>query len=258
MNMPRWLIAPFAASLVFLAVACGGDDKDNDSANASTGGGGSAVSRELNLANAAQALQDVKSFRFDMSLKMDFDAPSGGSDEDEFGAALLALFGNISAKGAFAGPDSFEAEASLLGQKMKVVQIGDQAWVNDGSGWEVTDAEDMSMFTMTSPADLFEMVPAEVLKNATIKSEKVNGQETTRYSFNKDQLVQLAKDLGEEMVDIDEIERMNLDVWLTKDYIPVKMVMDMKGEAEGTKAEIKMEFNVTDLNDPNIKIQKPI
>ena len=114
------------------------------------------------------------------------------------------------------------------------------------------------MFAMTSPTDLFEMVPAEVLKNATIKSEKVNGQETTRYSFNRDQLVQLARDMGEDMVEIDEIERMNLDVWVTKDNIPVKLVMDIKGEAEGTKAEIKMEFNVTDLNDANIKIQKPI
>jgi hypothetical protein len=139
-----------------------------------------------------------------------------------------------------------------------MVQIGNQAWVNDGSGWEVSDAEDLSMFSMTSPADLFEMVPAEVLKNATIKSEKVNGQETTRYSFNKDQLMQLAKDMGEDMVEIDKIEKMNLDVWVTKDGIPVKMLMDMKGEAEGTKAEIKLEFNVTDLNDSSIKIQKPI
>ena len=29
------------------------------------------------------------------------------------------------------------------------------------------------------------MVPDEVLKNATIKSEKVNGQDTTRYSFDR-------------------------------------------------------------------------
>ena len=256
MNTPRWLIAPFAAALVLLAVACGGDN--NDSANASTGGAGSATSRELNLASAAQALQNVQSFRFDLSLKMDFDTPSGGSTEDDFGAAFLALLGNVNAKGAYAGPDSFEVEAALFGQKVRMVQIGNQAWVNDGSGWEVTDAEDLSTFSMTSPADLFEMVPAEVLKNATIKSEKVNGQETTRYSFNRDQLLQIAKDLGEEMVDVDEIERMNLDVWVTKDYVPVKMVLDMKGEAEGTKAEIKVEFNVTDLNDPGIKIQKPV
>ena len=258
MNMPRWLIAPFAAALVILAVACGGDDPDNDNANASTGGGGSATSRELNLANAAQALEDVKSFRFDVSLKMDFDAPSGGSDEDEFGAALLALFGNINANGAYAGPDSFEVEAAVFGQKMRMIQIGNQAWVNDGSGWEVTDADDLSMFGVTKPTDLFEMVPAEVLKNATIKSEKVNGQDTTRYSFNRDQLVQLAKDLGEDIVEIDEIERMNLDVWVTKDNIPVKFLLDIKGEAEGTKAEIKMELNVTDINDSSIKIQKPI
>jgi hypothetical protein len=255
MNMPRWLIAPFAVALVLLAVACGGDDKND---NASTGGGGTSSSRELNLANAAQALEDLKSFRFDMSLKMDFDAPSGGSDEDEFGAALLALFGNINAKGAYAGPDSFEVEAALFGQKMRMIQIGNQAWLNDGSGWEVTDADDFSMFSMTSPADLFEMVPAEVLKNATIKSEKVNGQDTTRYSFNRDQLLQLARDMGEDIVEIDKVEKMNLDVWITKDNIPVKMIMDIKGEAEGTKAEIKMEFNVTDLNDSSIKIQKPI
>ena len=51
---------------------------------------------------------------------------------------------------------------------------------------------------------------------------------------------------------------MNLDVWITKDNIPVKLVMSIKGEAEGTRLDIQVEFNVTDLNDFSIKIQKPI
>ena len=102
------------------------------------------------------------------------------------------------------------------------------------------------------------MLPDEVLKNATIKSEKVNGQDTTRYSFDKASLMSLAEDLGEDMVDIQEVESMNLDVWMTKDNLPVKLVMNVKGEAEGAKMDIQVEFNIKDINDSGIKIQKPI
>jgi len=258
MNMPRWLIAPFAAALVLLAVACGGDDKDNDSANASTGGGGSSTSRELNLANAAQALEDVKSFRFDLSLKMDIDAPStGNDDEDALGAAFLALLGNINMTGSFVGPDSYEFKTKFFGQDLQMIQIGNQAWINEGSGWEVADTDD-SIFG-GSPTDLaFDMLPDEVLKNATVKSEKVNGQDTTRYSFDKAALLSIAEEFGEDMVDIQEIESMNLDIWVTKDNLPVKLVMNMKGEAEGAKMDIQVDFNIKDINDSSIKIQKPI
>ena len=51
---------------------------------------------------------------------------------------------------------------------------------------------------------------------------------------------------------------MNLDVWVTKDNIPVKLDMSVKGESEGAKMDIQIGFNVTNLNDPSIKIQKPI
>ena len=256
--MPRWLIAPVAAALVLLTVACGGDDPDNDNANASTGGGGSAISRELNLANVADALEDVKSFRFDLALKMDVDSPStGNDDEDALGAAFLALLGNINVTGSFVGPDSFEFKTKFFGQDMQMIQIGDQAWINEGSGWELTAAEDS--FFGGSPTDFaFDMLPDEVLKNATIKSEKVNGQDTTRYSFDKAALLSLAEEFGEDMVDIQEVESMNLDVWLTKDNLPVKLVMNMKGEAEGAKLDIQLEFNIKDINDAGIKIQKPI
>jgi hypothetical protein len=258
MNMPRWLIAPFAAALVLLAVACGGDDKDNDSANASTGGGGSATSRELNLANAAQALEDVESFRFDLAIKMDVDAPStGNDDEDALGAAFLALLSNISMSGSFVGPDSYEFKTRFFGQDLQMVQIGDQAWINEGSGWELTDAKES--FFGGSPTDFaFDMLPDEVLKNATVKSEKVNGLDTTRYSFDKASLMSLAQDLGEDMVDIQEVETMNLDVWVTKDNLPVKVVMNVKGEAEGARMDVQVDFNIKDINDAGIKIQKPI
>jgi hypothetical protein len=111
-----------------------------------------------------------------------------------------------------------------------------------------------------NPADVFEMVPAEVLKGATTKSEKVNGQDTTRYSFDKAQLMSLAEELGEEfdVAEFEDIDSLNLDVWITKDNLPVKMILAMKGEAEGTKMDIQVEFNITDLNDSSIKIQKPI
>ncbi|HEX5141277.1 MAG TPA: hypothetical protein VFX19_10055 [Dehalococcoidia bacterium] len=264
MTQPRWFIAPLAAALVFLAVACGGDKKDNDSANADTpGGGGAATSQALDLSSAAESLLDVKSFRFNLSLKLNVDDPTGGSgsDDNAFGAAMLALLGNINVNGAYVSPDRYEVQTKLFGQDVHAIQIGDQAWVNDGSGWTETEsADDLGMFGLSgSPTDLLnEFLPEEVLSGAKTKQEKVNGVDTTRYSFDKKSLSDLAEKLGEDTGQFDEVDDLNLDVWVTKDNLPVKIALKGSGESEGTKMSVEVNFNITDLNDSGIKIEKPI
>ena len=75
MRKIRWILAPFAVSLIVFAVACSGGDGDDSksSSDGSASGSGDSVSRELNLAQAATQLLELRSFRFNLSFSLDID-----------------------------------------------------------------------------------------------------------------------------------------------------------------------------------------
>ena len=255
MKRIRWLLMPFAAALLTLAVACGGDDSNGGSSSGG-GGSGSTVSNELDLSRSAQNLADVKSFRFDMTLKMDFGNPSSGSSKDDLGALFMAMFSNIKAEGAYVAPDRFEMKTTLFGEEMHIIQVGQRAWMKEGSRWVPSDPDD-SFFG--SPAEMpFEFLPKEVLKGAKTKSENVNGVKALRYSFDKAAIQKLARETGEDLGDFDEISEANLDVWVSEDNVPVKMTMKMKGKSEGSDVSFELDYNIKDLNSSSIKIEPPL
>jgi hypothetical protein len=81
-------------------------------------------------------------------------------------------------------------------------------------------------------------------------------------AWNQEAMVRLAdamKDFGEDAAQLSQIDQAKLDVWVTKDNIPVKIAMDMKGKTEdGSAMAVNMELNVTDLNSDKVKIEAPI
>ena len=297
MKRLRWLLAPMVASLLVLGVACGGDD-DGDDGGASTGAsndtpaatsttttatgsaaptgatgstgapastGASTDQGSLNVDNVAASLEDVESFRFNMTMSMDFDMPEGQSSEDAAGAAMLAaLLGNIEVEGEYVAPDRVRTSMTFFGMDMQAIQIGDESWTNDGSGWTADASGDASMdmmpFDVSDPSEFFEFIPADQLEGAETSRETVNGFETTKYHFDKDSLTALAESSGESMgmEDFGEVDTMDLDLWLTDEGLPVKMLMNIDGESEGSQIAIQMEFNISDLNDPGISIERPI
>lgn len=292
---PRWALAPFVAITLGLLVACGGDSDDGSdttstttttqtqtTSDAATGTASGASTTEtsqtattaqgtstgdgtLDMGSLAANLEDVESFRFDMKMKLDLDVPEGstGSQEDAAAAAMMAaLFGNIEAKGEYVAPDSYHMEMTVLGMHVETIQIGDESWTNDGSGW-VADSEGGSFSSPfgDSPADLpFEALPQEQLEGAETSQEEVNGFQTTRYHFDKEAIAALAESSDDPtaVADLSELDSMNLDIWVTEDGIPVKMLMEAAGESEGSQIGINMEFNVSDFNDPSITIERPI
>lgn len=272
MNNLRWFLSPLAAGLLALVIACGGDDGDqangatntNDAGSAS--GGGDAVSQELNLSSAAAQLLELRSFRFDMALQMDFDLSGlegSGDADDEFGAAFagafLALLSDVRMSGAYVAPDSFDMTMSLAGEEARLVQIGNEAWVNDGSGWVESDPATSDLTPFGDPTDFAtDFLPTEVLSNAKTSSEKVGGLDTTRYSFDKDTLQSLAEEFGGETADFDEVEEMSLDVWIAEGNLPVKFAVKVTGtDPQGGDIAIDMSFEITDINE-DIEIERPI
>ena len=276
MTRLRWLLTPISTVLLVFAVACGGASDDESGNTDATGsgvasgssasppraqtGGQTAANGTLNVANVASSLEAIESFRFDLRLEMDFDGDGGSGGDAEAAAMLMALLGNIEAEGAYLAPDSYEMSMSFFGMEVQIVQIGDEVWTNDGSGW-VAGAGLSMPFDMSSPADLaFEFIPLAELAGAETSSENVNGVETTRYSFDKESLAALAEAAGEStgIEDLSEVDTMTLDVWLTSDGVPVKLQMAVQGESDGAHVSVKMELNVTDLNDSSITIERPI
>jgi hypothetical protein len=268
MRKLRWILAPLAVGLLALIVACGGDKGSQDSNSSSySSGSGSSVSQELNLADAATQLMELRSFKFNLKFNLDLGDMSGltGSTDsgDEFGAGLaqafLALFSDVSVEGAYVAPDSFDVKMSLAGEDVHMIQIGDEAWVDDGSGWVATEPGDTELTPFGNPSDLTtDLIPNEVLQNAEISSEKVNGLDTTHYHFDKDSLQAVAQDLGQETSDFGDVDSMTLDVWLAEGNIPVKLTVDVAGKGtDGGDMALKASFDITDINS-DIKIDRPI
>jgi hypothetical protein len=284
MTKLRWIPVSLLAAVLILSVACGGDDDDNGGASgaantptataaASSGATGSATATAqpqgstgaTGSSGAITGFENVKSGHFNMTLKMNFDTPDGATGSDADSAAMLAaLLGNIQVQGSYVAPDRVQTKTTLFGQTLETIQIGSETWINDGSGWKAGDASDglgsAIPFDPSSPDSLFDIIPQDKLDKADKSQESVNGYDTTKYHFDKDALAELAQSSGAEnpMGDLSEVDKLDLNVWITKDGVPVKMAMDVAGESEGSNVSISMNFDVTDLNDSSIKIDKPI
>jgi hypothetical protein len=264
MKKPRWLLIPAFAVLTAVVVACGGED--NGSGASAQSGSGGASTRELNLPNAVLELEDLRSFRMDLSFKLDLgEVLSGlGVDESAFASMFLNKLSDVRVEAAYVAPDSFSAETNLSGEQVKYVQIGRQAWVNEGGGWKETEAEDLAMDLGSNPTELLkDFLPQEVLAVAETKQETVNDVKATRYSFDRDSLEELAEDYGEDFgFDIStlaDIEELSLDVWVSEGGIPVKASMVFEGQdREGNDVSLELELNITDINSDDVKITRPV
>lgn len=283
----RWIpMALFAAVLVF-AVACGGDDDSGSTGatgantgastgaatgastgSASTGsaptgstGAATGSTGSIDLDSVASSLENVDSFRFNMTIQMDVDAPDDGDEDAQAAAMMMAMFGNMRVEGAYVAPDRVQTRMNFFGMNVQAIQIGNEAWTNDGSGWVEDPSGDVGSslpIDVTSPESIFDFIPADELEGARTSRESVNGVQTTRYTFDKDALEAMAQTSGEDLGDLSEIDTFNLDLWLTDDGLPVKMVMQMEGLSEGVQLSIQMEYNITDINDSSIRIDRPV
>jgi hypothetical protein len=183
------LLVPAIALLAASAIACGGDDA-KAGGNAESGSRGTST-RELNLPDAVLELEDLRSFRMDLSFKLDLGEllASLGEEESAFASMFISMLSNVEIEAAYVAPDSYSAEAKLSGRQVKYVQIGRQAWINEGSGWKETEVEDLAGELGSNPTELLkDFLPQEVLEAAETKQETVNGVKATHYSFDRNSL----------------------------------------------------------------------
>ncbi|HEX5369837.1 MAG TPA: hypothetical protein VFY10_10530 [Dehalococcoidia bacterium] len=251
MTRLRWLILSTVAAVLLLAVACGGGSK-----SATNGGSGASSSQSLDLASTAQNLLAAQSFRFSGDLKISVDSTSGSSGAV---SPLLGMLGDVKVQGAFVAPGDVDVTLTALDQTVHYVQIGSDAWLNTGDGWHSGEAVDISgIADSTAGTPSGATLPGVLLNGARTKSESVNGVHTTHYAFDKTALTNLAANVaGQSGGSFDDIAAANLDLWISDDGLPIKMVTHLAGDSKVSKTTIDSSFQITDLN-AKVTIDRPV
>lgn len=260
--MRKLILLPLAVLALALLVACSGDKKDDTAVQ--PGGGGGASGQTLDIAKSTAKLTELRSFRFDLKLKLDLGSALDDMDtgeDDDFGAAFaqfFALLSDINAEGAIVAPGDLDVKMTFGGQEAHVIKVGNKTWSFENGKWTEGDISD-DLLGFDNPLDFAQAIlPQEVLKVAKTSSETVNGVKTTRYSFDKVALESIAKQLGEVIGGDEQLKSANLDVWITEDGIPVKIVLKAKASDDsGAEVGIELELNVKDIN-TDITIKPPV
>ena len=262
----RWVASGLVFFLLALAGACGGDDEAANTGNQSPSAVGSnnGSVQVINLEQSASALTDLQSFRFKLALKIDVGADLANEGEGDLGGALSALLlgalTDLKAEGAFVSPDRLEIIATFGGEEISLVQIGSQSWMKFAGVWQESQAVSES-FDLSEgiPTDLLsDVVPQELLESAQATTEEIGGISTTRYSFNKAALL-AAAELSGETSGLSDLKDASLDLWLTADGLPLKIVLIASGNDDsGQEMSIEFELLLSDFNDAAIDIKPPV
>jgi hypothetical protein len=249
------LLVLLAASL--LAACGGGGDEKEATADETTEAPAAAAAttpgaETTEVIPPAQALADLTSYRLEMRFTLE------GGDTEGMGALSMNL------EGAFVAPDRSQTNVSAhlgdleLGEE--AITIGDQSWVKAGDSW----VEEEPQFDLgdLSPASLladFDPAQLRVLKPS---QETVNGVKSLRYSIDRadiESLSGLSSLFGSDENLVDLPEQFDISLWLAEDGgWPVRITMTAQGAIE-SGGEISLDFSldITDVNDPGIKIEAP-
>ncbi len=263
-KLTHWLVTGFVF-LLALIVSCGGDDKaaTSDGASPSSDGSSTGTIQSVNLEKTASALTELQSFRFNLAVKLDVGEALATDPEDELGGAIAALLlgalADLRAEGAFVAPDRFEVTLSFGGEDISLVQIGSQSWVKFDGVWQESPAgtESLDLSDGVPTEMLGDLLPVEVLEAAETSSEEINGISTTHYSFDKAALLAAGEAMGDTS-GIPDLTEASLDLWLTADGVPIKIVMTASGKDEqGQDMTVEFELILSDFNDDSIEIKPP-
>ena len=253
-----WTTVPALAALIFWACT-GGGSGTNGPAN------GGATSTGSRVQASCDAIQNIDSYRYSISLKLEakaFEQPAEASPNplSEFAEALTSLFSDMQLEGAFVAPDRSQALLRFQGEELELRTIGDQSWVRVGAIWQeqASSPDDDVLLTPASVCtDLVEDL-APSLAAASGEEDVVNGIETIHYQLDETDLKGLPALLGRSGEEGLPSE-FGVDVWLERnDGWPVRLEIvasDTDEEGQPISLELFMEFS--DIDDPDIEIEPP-
>jgi hypothetical protein len=254
----RFLIALTILLAVSLMVACGegGEEEEatrEESPQAAAATATAAPEEETAEVTSApaEAFAKLQSYRIGLRFTL------GGTAAEEAGTLAMDL------EGSFVAPDRSQARVTArlgdLEMEEEFVTIGNQSWVKAGDNW----VEGKPQFELgdLSPTSLLEELEPEQLRLLKPTKETVNGVDSLRYSIDQadiEALRGLGALLGEGEALEGLPEEFHIDLWLAEDGgWPVRMTMTARGAIDGEEISLDFSLDITDVNDPSIKIEPP-
>ena len=254
----RYLAALLMILAASLLVACGGGGKEEEAVKdkAPEAAATAAATPEEGAAEVtsgpAEAFAELESYRVKMSLTME------GTTAEAPGTLALDL------EGAFVAPDRSQIHASArlddLELEEESITIGEQTWVKTGDNW--VEGEPEFQLGDFSPGSLLEELGPEQLRLLKPSNETVNGVDSLRYDIDQAD-VETLRSLGTLLGQDGGLENLpaefNVGLWLAEDGgWPARVTMTARGVMDsGDEMSIDFSMDVTDVNDPDIKIEPP-
>lgn len=271
----RGLLLSAATIVGVMAVACGGGGgtstptaADSQTPGATKAAGSPAAQATTASSNATPvsinlgALQKLRSYRYHVT----FDMSGAGSDQSI----------SFDQTGAFVAPDRSSAKCTggfgdLLKIEEEDIKIGDQTWVKDDTtptgSFELKSDASSATCTFT-PADILSSFSNTDLSSIKGSKETVNGVSAVRYDMDELSAKQLASALGAGTdSSLPPDLKFTFSIWLAEDGgYPVRELLDMSGTMAPTPTQasatpqqltIKVETNITNVNDESIQINPP-
>ncbi len=185
-------------------------------------------------------------------------------------------------EGDFVAPDSHSFTSTFefagISGSQEVVIIGNDAWTREGAGdWTKTTADDPEVqdatdLTSADPEFLFSEDLAEGIAVLESEPETIDGVETRRYHIPMEAVEAIVGLLGEEFLeDAGGLEEFEMTVWLEEQsgaLVRAELNATAGPEIFGgdagfdlspdASAIISMTINLTQINDPDIRIEPPI
>ena len=176
-------------------------------------------------------------------------------------------------EGAFVVPD--QAQYSLRGifdgveveDDVGSIVIGDKVWMRIAGEWkDFSSAGLPATAAGLGPAGLLLDFSLHDLSSLESAKETVNDVPSLHYQFGRDEISGLGKKFaeqshifGEEGEPRDLPADLQVDLWLAEDgNWPVRMLVSASDVVDGQETRFKFSLDVTDVNDPSIKIEPPV
>lgn len=201
---------------------------------------------DLDLEGAAGAIDDLDTFQLDVEVHGFVPSASGES------GVVMTMVVDRANDGVEMTMSGIEGMPTT-GQGLKVLVIGDDAWIDPGTGAYIKQAGQGGNFAgiadELSPATLLATVPAGAFGSLDrVGEEEKNGVASTHYHLDSS-VPGFAESLGEDA---------EADIWIANDgnYL-VSMTMTGASDVDGESVDVSMRFDVSRVNDPSISIQAP-
>jgi hypothetical protein len=253
-------IIPALAAVIILACA-------GDSGSDKGDGGGDGTTAQLSVETSCDAIQDIDSYRYFISLKLDAPvaeqpvASATANPLSDIAGVLGDLFRDMQLDGAYVAPDRSQVQLRTgAAEELELRTIGDQSWIRVGATWQEQPAppgEDVLLTPASVCRDIVtDLAPS--LGSGAGEEIVVEGIETVHYRLNRADLIGLPHLLGRSGQEGLPSE-FAVDVWLEKEEgWPVRLeVAAANSDEDGQPVSLELFMTFSDIDSDEIEIEPP-